>query len=120
MKGSGGEGDECAVLASMSRYAAVPPVGYDLDAHLDRKFGKRKAVGLSLRDGFCVQSSLRTDIPYLLHSIDVVDGAGEHVAHISVSRSGRVKVLPGCSCRPSEEEAVAAWMVVRRPRPGRG
>jgi hypothetical protein len=97
----------------MSRYDNLPPEGYDLAGHLARKYGRRKVF---VADGFCVWTSMRTDRPYLLRSLDVLDEIGVRIGHVGVSGSGHVKIRPGCSCKPSAEEATVAWESVQAAR----
>lgn len=99
------------IVQGMERFEQLPRGDYDLAGHLARKYGKRP-VGTA--DGFCVWTSLVSDRPYLVHALDVVElASGERIGHIQVSAAGRVKILPGCSCRPSASEAIAAWEAAR-------
>lgn len=96
---------------AMERFEQIPRGDYDLAGHLARKYGERP-VGTA--DGFCVWTSLASDRPYLVRSLDVVElASGERIGHIQVSATGRVKITPGCSCRPSASEAIAGWEAAR-------
>ena len=98
-------------MQAVECFDQLPLGGYDLTGHLARKYGRR-SVGVA--DGFCVLTSLVSDRPYLVRALDVVDRAsGERIGHVRVSRAGRVKITPGCSCRPSAPEAVTAWEAAR-------
>jgi len=99
------------IVQGVKRFDQLPPEGYDLAGHLARKYGKRP-VGTA--DGFCVWTSLVSDRPYLVRSLDVVElASGERVGHVRVSAAGRVTITPGCSCRPSASEAIAAREAAR-------
>jgi len=101
-----------ALVKGMRRFDQLPPEGYDLAGHLARKYGKK--LLLDTVDGFSVWSSLVSDRPYLVRSLDVVElASGERVGHVRVSATGRVKIVPGCSCRPSASEAIAAREAAR-------
>ena len=94
-------------MDELRRFDEVPPDGFDLGAHVAHRYGPHVAVGVA--DGFCVWDSLVTGQPYLLRSLDLLDGDGVKVGHVGVSKAGRVKIRPSCSCKPTAEEAIASW-----------